>query len=461
MKKLVIIILFLLLYTCNKKVNTNYILLSGTIENTKSKHITIGNEDFKTEVEINQDGTFSDTLHIPEHGFYTMTISKEYTPIYLTFNDNLTVSVDAKQIDQTISYSGKGAIENNYLASKTLYNNQITGKSIQFFALEEANFKAELDKMQSTNNTRLDGLMNADEHFITTEKQNLIYDRYAQINKYIQRHGYYAEKEHFEVSEHFIPVELKNMTFDNSNAYKSSMSYKNMAFDNALTAIFNDLGDDISSVIPKDLNSVQNLKIPALKNKIIDYLSMYLMSPGNKNMEIIYNFLSANTADEDLKHKLRTIFDKNINLVKGKPSPHFVNYENHKGGAVSLTDLKGKFVYIDVWAQWCGPCIAEIPALKNIEKTFHNKNIAFVSTSIDQAKDRQKWSTMIKNKNLGGIQLLADNNWDSKFIKAYGIQGIPRFILIDPKGDIVSADAPRPSDPKLLELLEKELKLQL
>ena len=83
-----------------------------------------------------------------------------------------------------------------------------------------------------------------------------------------------------------------------------------------------------------------------------------------------------------------------------------------------------------------------------------------MSISIDQAKDRQKWSTMIKDKNLGGIQLLADNNWDSKFIKAYGIQGIPRFILIDPKGDIVSADAPRPSDPKLLELLEKELKLQ-
>jgi hypothetical protein len=55
---------------------------------------------------------------------------------------------------------------------------------------------------------------------------------------------------------------------------------------------------------------------------------------------------------------------------------------------------------------------------------------------------------------------MADNDWSSKFVKDYAIQGIPRFILIDPNGNIVSADAPRPSDPKLLDLLESELKTQ-
>ena len=138
--------------------------------------------------------------------------------------------------------------------------------------------------------------------------------------------------------------------------------------------------------------------------------------------------------------------------MKGKPSPSF-EYENHKGGKTSLADLKGKWVYIDVWATWCGPCIMEIPYLQELEKKFHGKKIAFVSISVDPAKDKEKWKKFVTNKSLGGIQLFADNNFNSDFIKAYSINSIPRFILLDPNGNIVDADALRPSYPDL----EKEL----
>ena len=60
---------------------------------------------------------------------------------------------------------------------------------------------------------------------------------------------------------------------------------------------------------------------------------------------------------------------------------------------------------------------------------------------------------MVKDKKLAGIQLFANNSWQSKFVVNYKPNGIPRFILIDPKGKIVSAEAPKPSDPKLMELL--------
>ena len=125
-----------------------------------------------------------------------------------------------------------------------------------------------------------------------------------------------------------------------------------------------------------------------------------------------------------------------------------------KDGFTSLESLKGKYVYIDVWATWCGPCIREIPYLKEVEKDYHNKPVSFVSISIDEPKDYEKWKTMVSEKELGGIQLIADNNWNSKFVKEYAILGIPRFILIDPQGNIVSADAPRPSDPALRTLLD-------
>ncbi|TWO32870.1 TlpA family protein disulfide reductase [Seonamhaeicola sediminis] len=152
----------------------------------------------------------------------------------------------------------------------------------------------------------------------------------------------------------------------------------------------------------------------------------------------------------------------------GKPSPTFVNYENYKGGTTSLSDLKGKYVYVDVWATWCGPCKREIPFLKDIEEKYHGKNIEFVSISVDEGRGfkgdtpeekliaaKAGWKKMIAEKDMGGIQLFADKAWKSDFVQGYKITGIPRFILIDPDGNVVDANAPRPSSSKLIELFNE------
>ena len=147
---------------------------------------------------------------------------------------------------------------------------------------------------------------------------------------------------------------------------------------------------------------------------------------------------------------------KTIQKLNNASAPTF-NYVNHKGGTTKLEDLKGKYVYIDVWATWCGPCRGEIPFLQKIEEKYHEKNIEFVSISIDVQKDFEKWKKFVSDKQLGGTQLIADNDWNSDFVKSLGITGIPRFILIDPAGKIINADAPRPSDLKLGELFDKLL----
>lgn len=149
-------------------------------------------------------------------------------------------------------------------------------------------------------------------------------------------------------------------------------------------------------------------------------------------------------------------------LAKGTPSPSFENFENYKGGKTSLKDFRGKYVYIDIWATWCGPCKVEIPFLKELEQRFHGRNIEFVSISVDDErrsgtmeKAHKAWGTMVADKNLSGVQLFTGNGWKADFIKKYKIDGIPRFILIDPKGNIVDPDAPRPSSSKITELLRE------
>lgn len=148
-------------------------------------------------------------------------------------------------------------------------------------------------------------------------------------------------------------------------------------------------------------------------------------------------------------------------LKRGKPSPKFVNYRNFKGGTTSLDDFKGQYVYIDIWATWCSPCKREIPFLEAFEKEYHDKNIAFVSISIDREKDYAYWRQLITDKNMGGIQLIADKDFKSEFIGQYmprGI-GVPRFILLDPQGNIVDSHAPRPSKKYLLKQLLDSLDL--
>lgn len=140
-----------------------------------------------------------------------------------------------------------------------------------------------------------------------------------------------------------------------------------------------------------------------------------------------------------------------LKLGKGVPSPKFVNYENYNGETTSLDDLKGKYVYIDLWATWCPPCKYEIPYLQKVEEEFHGKNIVFVSISLDNSKDHDTWRKMVSDKKLGGIQLYAKE--DKQFPTAYKVASIPRFILIDTEGKIIDANAPKPSKPALVELL--------
>lgn len=132
------------------------------------------------------------------------------------------------------------------------------------------------------------------------------------------------------------------------------------------------------------------------------------------------------------------------------------SFPDKEGKMVTMASLKGKVVLIDVWAIWCGPCIAEIPHLKKLEEEMKGKAVEIISLSIDQPNDKEKWLKMIKDQSLGGTQLFAGGP-QNNVSQYYKIDGIPRFMVFDKAGKIVSIDSPRPSDPKLKELLEKTL----
>jgi len=230
----------------------------------------------------------------------------------------------------------------------------------------------------------------------------------------------------------------ETLTFTGNGSDGSTYLAKKMLLQEETFDIINDLYALEKAEFSKNLEA-KKADFNNLKDQYKN-LDSTLVAEDSKDTEGLFKFLAVRY---DKMNKMAKL--------KGTPSPKFVNYENHKGGTTSLDDLKGKYVYVDVWATWCGPCKREIPFLKEVEKEFHDKNIEFVSISIDKKEAYETWKQMVTEKELGGIQLYAGD--DLQFVNDYGIEGIPRFILIDDRGNIVNSDAQRPSNPKLKEVL--------
>ena len=121
-----------------------------------------------------------------------------------------------------------------------------------------------------------------------------------------------------------------------------------------------------------------------------------------------------------------------------------------------MSDFKGKYVFIDIWATWCKPCCYEIPFIQEIEHRLAGKDVVFVSISTD--KDTDVWRKKVKEENMGGIQLNIGK--DRSFTNYFYVTSIPRFIIIDPEQKIVTAHAPKPSSGELEKLLNKLLEKQ-
>lgn len=330
MKNLIWILIGILVFSCQSEPK-DYVTIKGTIKSPGIEKFMIQGREFSKEINVNEDGSFSDTLKVTD-GIHGITNGTDGLTLFLKNGYDLTVDFKGEKFSDGALFSGEGAETNNFIEKKR-----------QFYVSEDANPKTyfELDKE---------------------------------------------------------------------------------AFDAKLTATKNLLKGFKSEV--SNLDSIIN-------------------TMDERNDESLFNYLESNY------EKAHNSF---LRFAKGTVSPVFNNYENYKGGTTSLSDLKGKYVYIDVWASWCKPCINEIPSLKLLESEFHGKNIEFVSISVDKENAHDAWSQMVKDMDLKGIQLFADNNFESEFITAYEINAIPRFILLDPEGNIVSADADRPSNPKLKEL---------
>lgn len=139
--------------------------------------------------------------------------------------------------------------------------------------------------------------------------------------------------------------------------------------------------------------------------------------------------------------------------------PKIVDLNDAKYQGKSLDDIlkkyKGKVVYLDFWASWCGPCKKEMPHSQKVKKEVQGKDVAFVYISTD--KNATKWKAMIDQLQISGDHYRANPEVRNQIVQRFNLQYIPRYVLINKNGKVADENAKRPSDPILIKDIEKLL----
>lgn len=455
MKKALILSFFAaLLIGCTQTGKTDYALLSGKIIEPNSKKLRIVNDSGKVarEIVVEEDGTFADTIFNAD-GYYTLSDGNESTALYLKNGYDLNLTLDTKEFDETITYTGKGAEANNYLAQKFLEKEKATANFQELYGLDESQFVEKISTLYANLEGKLKGLPNA---FAKSEAKKLQYDKANMLSDYERSHGFVIKDKTFKVSADF-PNPYDNIPLNDEEEYKKSKDYRDFLKHVFFTKVIAraQKPENAISFAKSASDGLNELPVGAIREGIAKEIA-YILNSGNDDNEALYKSIMESTSDVEFKEKITARMEKLRALTKGADSPAFVDYENYNGGTTSLTDLRGKFVYIDIWATWCGPCLAEIPAFKDLVNRYKGKNITFVSISIDAESDKETWRQMIEEKETDWMQLFGEADWNSSFAKDYGVNAIPRFIFIDPDGKIVESNAPRPSQQKEVDKLFSE-----
>ena len=368
--------------------------------------------------------------------------------IYLQSGDDMTVTFDANDFDNTFAVKGGNEKAIDYLGKMQLVN-----LPDENYAMSWPEFKKAIDsKMASVKRLLKVRKFAKDDKFQKMEEGRITYFYANAFLMYPVSHLYLTQDttmvlgdDYYDTLRSYVKEDEDLVDIDEYRNYMIETSH-----------VLDEAGKDIRQYYPKvlaEMNYIgEHFDNEKVRESLIHHLAFtYVEGNGTDNIADLQNIYYAYVTSPSLNAIFKQACAKWDKAAVGRPSPDFKG-EDINGKQMSLRDFRGKYVYIDMWATWCGPCQKELPSLKKLEEKYAGRNIVFVGLSIDA--DKAKWEARVKSGELCGTQLYIGRG--SKFQADYRISGIPRFILLDPNGRIVNPDMTRPSSEDTEKILNAQ-----
>ncbi len=386
----------------------------------------------------------------------------ETTAIYLQPGKDFFLSLDTSQFDESLQYSGAGADVNNYLAAYYLFDEGLTADmTTKIKELDPKAFTAHSTEIRDKRLAFLEEKgKNLPKAFAQELREGIRYGRSYDLMQYPYLKAYFNNKQgHEPVEESYYAFE-KELPLNNEAALGSPV-YRNYLYQTVAREYTDSLEQAGATVDNNYLLGVYEYAEKKLQGEPRAYLQAHILQDaidhvGLKQVQPLLASYKSRSDTRAYHAGLDKLVAKAEKLAAGEPAPDF-KLTSLEGKEVSLSDFKGKVVYLDFWASWCGPCIGEVPASKELKAYFKDReDVVFLYVSIDDNPDA--WKKMIEKQQIQGVHLLSQG-WNSTAAQAYNIRGIPRYVLIDREGRLVDANTSRPSAPETRKKIEEALAL--
>lgn len=462
MKNIFFIVTVFILASCTPK---NSITLTGKITNPDSDVILLDiPHDYSkdTIATLAEDGTFLCKVDIKEAHMANFINGKAYLQLYLVPGAELNIQFDGIQLkDEKLDeaeLTGKKSESSNLLLNIRKIKPEEGLKAL--LALPAPEFEDKVTKNAQAINEKINKYESNypnQKNFISLVRINQDVQLAQKYDYFVMYHSRFSPNDTIPVPEKFASFS-DAIALDNYDAFKEIRPYQYFVVQKLTSNLSSDieasgLKRNTSAYTNKQFDAITALEVPQeVKDEMGNRMLGSYTYTSDSVKTIMRNRYKEIIANPKYIAEFESLLAKLDKLTPSAIAPTFA-YNDIDGNMVKSEDLKGKVIYIDVWATWCGPCKGEIPYLKTLEEELHTEDIAFVSISVDN--DKAAWEKMVKEKELKGYQLFAPKAWESSIIKDYAIRGIPRFIIIDKEGKLVDANASRPSNPETKDKLLK------
>jgi peroxiredoxin len=178
-------------------------------------------------------------------------------------------------------------------------------------------------------------------------------------------------------------------------------------------------------------------------------------SPDPFELDSLFNSLSPDLKNTETAKIFKNSLEPLKHTAPGTMAPDFTQADVN-GVPVKLSSFRGKYVLIDFWASWCGPCREENPNVVRVFNKYKEKNFTIIGVSLDKQSGRTDWLAAIKSDGLNWTQVSDLKFWNNAAAALYYVSSIPANFLVDPNGKIIAKNLRGDDlDAKLKEVLAK------